>query len=158
MPCSATLTQSSSCDGGFARPTNQQSLQGLWLRLSLRLWLPVATAFIPASRGERWNAFKGKEDSAKVQYKGVTKRVGRKMHSCIWPFTCEGKMRKKFMVQIHLPSMRAVGEGTYCTLHIHACVMQGAEGSTLASRCMLVHISYVQLDGWRLGRTSYLEH
>lgn len=31
-----------------------------------------------------------------------------------------GEDEKKFVVKIHLPSMRAVGEGTYCTLHINA--------------------------------------
>lgn len=58
------------------------------------------------------------------------------------------------MVQIHLPSVRVVGEGTYCTQHIHA--LCRAEGSTLASRYTLVHmlISYIQIDGWRFGRQA----
>lgn len=64
-----------------------------------------------------------------------------------------GEDERKFREQIHLPP-RVVGEGTYCTLHIHA--LCRAEGSTLASRYMLAHmlISYIRIDGWRLGRQA----
>lgn len=54
---SASLTQCSSCDKGFADPTNQHSLRGLWLRLSPKLWLPAATVLIHALQGECRDAF-----------------------------------------------------------------------------------------------------
>lgn len=63
-----------------------------------------------------------------------------------------GKHEKQFRVP--LSSMRVT---TYCTLHIH--VLRGAEGSTLASRYMLVHISSsqllnIQIDAQCLGRRA----
>lgn len=162
---SASLTQCSSCDKGFADPTNQHSLRGLWLRLSPKLWLPAATVLIHALQGECRDAFSymlgggesialrknpPKETPQKTTH---TKKLGHKemrRSAFIYPSIHRSREdERKFKVKIHLPSMRVAGGSTYCT--------EGrAEGSTLASRYRLLHmlISFIQIDGWRLGRRA----
>lgn len=156
MLCSASLTQCSSCDRGFTGPTNQQSLQGAWLRLSPRLWLPVATVLIHIITGGmrrciQLHAKRGGEVRRKKKSQRERRQGGVFIHPSIH---MSGEDERKFRVQIHLPSKRAIGGSTYCILHIHA--LCGAEASTLASRYILVHmlISYIHIDGWRLGRQA----
>lgn len=163
---SASLTQCSSCDKGFADPTNQHSLRGLWLRLSPKLWLPAATVLIHALQGECRDAFSymlgGGVDRVKAKpsqrnppknhthkKNSVTKRWGGVLSSIHPSIHRSREDERKFKVKIHLPSMRVAGGSTYCT--------EGrAEGSTLASRYRLLHmlISFIQIDGWRLGRRA----
>lgn len=161
---SASLTQCSSCDKGFADPTNQHSLRGLWLRLSPKLWLPAATVLIHALQGECRDAFsymlgggvdrvKAKPSQRNPKKTTHTKKLGHtemRRSAFIYPSIHRSREdERKFKVKIHLPSMRVAGGSTYCT--------EGrAEGSTLASRYRLLHmlISFIQIDGWRLGRRA----
>lgn len=165
---SASLTQCSSCDKGFADPTNQHSLRGLWLRLSPKLWLPAATVLIHALQGECRDAFsymlggggvdriKAKPSQRNPQKNHTHKKTRSQrdeeecFHLSIHPSIHRSREdERKFKVKIHLPSMRVAGGSTYCT--------EGrAEGSTLASRYRLLHmlISFIQIDGWRLGRRA----
>lgn len=164
---SASLTQCSSCDKGFADPTNQHSLRGLWLRLSPKLWLPAATVLIHALQGECRDAFSymlgGGVNRAKAKlppknpqkphthtHKNQLSHREMRRGTFIHPSIHRSREdERKFKVKIHLPSMRVAGGSTYCT--------EGrAEGSTLASRYRLLHmlISFIQIDGWRLGRRA----